>query len=165
MLIYLALLFQLITNANSKLCCDHEFRIEREYCGPLASVFEFKVLNSKRSVDLIEYNVEVIKTYRGHFQLHTRSVLQATRHYCVPEIKLYTGWKYLAITNSLRVSAFTVDNCFFEQIQSAYPKVRDNQLLCWPLNASKTSFHISFNTLMLSYAFLYLLNRFVTFNC
>ena len=130
------LAFELVT---CKFCCDHEFQIEREYCEPLSSTFEFRVLSElSRSTDRIEYSVEVTRNFRGIFQAHTQSVLLATRHYCVPEIKLHPNRYYLGITRSLRINAFVVDNCFFEQVQFAYPKVRDRQLLCmsYDTNAS-----------------------------
>lgn len=127
-----------------KFCCDHEFQIEREYCEPLSSTFEFRVLSELRNTaDRIEYSVEVTRNYRGIFQAHTQSVLLAARHYCVPEIKLHPNRYYLGITRSLRINAFVVDSCFFEQIQFAWPKVRNRQLLCmsYDTNASlKTEF-------------------------
>ena len=134
------ILFELMFNlASCKFCCDHEFQIEREYCEPLASAFEFQVLGVlRKSADLIEYNVEVTRNYRGIFQAHTRSVLMAARHYCVPEIKLHQSRYYLAITRSLRINAFMVDNCFFEQIQFAWPKVRNRQLLCMPYDTNSS---------------------------
>lgn len=136
--LFLILIFDLNT-VNSRFCCDHDFRIEREYCEPLASVFEFKIIDLiSRSTDHVEYNVEVVRTYRGHFQIHQISILFINRHYCVPDINLYPGRNYLAITKSLKVKKFTVDSCFFDLIQYAYPKVRDNQLLCMPYDINSS---------------------------
>ena len=159
MLIYLLFLIQLIpSRISTKFCCDHEFKIEKEYCEPLASVFEFQVLNLKeKTTDRIEYNVEVVKTYRGHFQIHTSSVLFAIRHYCVPELRLNPGQIYLAITKSFRVTAFTIDICFFDQIQFAYPKVRNRHLVCLPYNSSFKNQSFSFFWLIL----IFILHKFL----
>ena len=165
--ISILILLQLVFNfASCKFCCDHEFQIEREYCEPLASTFEFRVLGLQRkSADLIEYNVEVTRNYRGIFQAHTRSVLMAARHYCVPEIKLHPNRYYLAITRSLRISAFMVDNCFFEQTQFAWPKVRARQLLCMSYDTN-SSFQLpvpSFISLLLIWMIAYFQENSVSF--
>lgn len=156
MWIYLFLIFNLIRSFDSRLCCDQDFRIEKEYCEPFASVFEFEVLDSRIKSDLIEYDVEVIRIFRGHFQIHTRSLLVVAKHYCLPEIKLYHGRHYIAITKSLNVRSFTIDNCFFEQIQFTHQKIEDNHLLCLPfdINSSFRTNFMPFHLLIVMQIFL-----------